>query len=80
MLLAPDAALAALPDVRLGVAEQACFLQGQAVSVAGPPGAKVRVYDSDGRFLGVGQVTPEGRRLAPDRIMIDLATVTAATA
>lgn len=80
MLLAPDAALAALPDVRLGVAEQACFLQGQPVLVAGPAGAKVRVYDSEGRFLGVGQMTPEGRRLAPDRIMIDLAAAAAATA
>jgi hypothetical protein len=80
MLLAPDAALAALPDVRLGVAEQAWFLQGQPVFVAGPAGAKVRVYDSEGRFLGVGQMTPEGRRLAPDRIMIDLAAAAAATA
>ncbi|MBX3703573.1 MAG: tRNA pseudouridine(55) synthase TruB [Steroidobacteraceae bacterium] len=80
LLLAPDAALEALPAVRLGVAEQACFLQGQPVFAAGPPGAKVRVYASEGRFLGVGQMTPEGRRLAPDRIMIDLAAAGRATA
>jgi tRNA pseudouridine55 synthase len=80
MLLAPDAALAALPAARLGVAEQACFLQGQPVFVTGPGGAKVRVYGGDGRFLGVGQMTPEGRRLAPDRIMIDLVAAGCATA
>ncbi len=73
LLLPADAALAMLPDVRLGVAEQACVLQGQAVFAAGPGGAKVRIYGPDGRFLGVGQMTAEGRRLAPERIMIDLA-------
>ena len=73
MLLPADAALAALPEVRLGVAEQACILQGQPVFAAGPGGAKVRMYGADGRFLGVGQMTAEGRRLAPDRIMIELA-------
>ncbi len=71
--LPADAALAALPEVRLGVEEQACILQGQPVFAAGPGGAKVRMYGADGRFLGVGQMTAEGRRLAPDRIMIELA-------
>lgn len=80
MLLAPDAALAMLPQVRLGAAERACFLQGQPVFVAGPADAKVRVYDSEGRFLGVGRTTPEGRCLAPDRIMVDPSVAAAATA
>lgn len=80
MLLAPDAALVALPAVHLGAADQSRVLQGQPVFVPGPGGSKVRIYGSDGRFLGVGQMTPEGRRLAPDRIMVDLAAATSATA
>ncbi|MGQ0383535.1 MAG: tRNA pseudouridine(55) synthase TruB [Gammaproteobacteria bacterium] len=72
LLLPADAALAALPAVRLGLAEQACVLQGQAVFTAGPGGCRVRIYGADGRFLGVGRMSGEGRRLAPDRIMIDL--------
>jgi tRNA pseudouridine55 synthase len=80
LLLPPDAALAAMPAVQLGLAEQALLLQGQAVFANGPEGSKVRMYGPGGRFLGVGQMTAEGRRLAPDRIMVDLAgggTVTA---
>jgi len=80
MLLAPDAALATLPAVHLGVEEQAYVLQGQPVFATGPGGSKVRIYGSDGRFLGVGQMAPEGRRLAPDRIMVDLTGAGAATA
>lgn len=73
LLLPPDAGLAAMPAVRLGVAEEALVLQGQAVFAAGPGGSKVRMYGPGGRFLGVGQMTAEGRRLAPDRIMVELA-------
>lgn len=80
LLLPPDAALAALPAVELGIAEQALVLQGQAVFAAGPAGARVRMYGPGGRFLGVGRMTAEGRRLAPDRIMIDLEAVSPATA
>jgi len=72
VLLAPDAALRHWPEVHLGTAEAAWLLQGQAVFVAGPAGERVRVYGPDGNFLGVGQMTPEGRRLAPLRIMLNL--------
>lgn len=72
-LLPPDAALPALPAVRLGIAEQAFVLQGAPVFAAGPAGSRVRMYGPDGRFLGVGRMTPEGARLAPERIMVLLA-------
>jgi tRNA pseudouridine55 synthase len=71
-LLPPDAALRHWPEVRIGNAEAAWLLQGQAIFVAGPAGERVRVYGPDGKFLGVGQMTPEGRRLAPLRIMLNL--------
>ena len=72
-LLQPaDTALPGFPAVRLGTAEQSCVLQGQPVFVAGPGSARVRMYGVEGRFLGVGRMTAEGRRLAPERIMVDL--------
>ncbi len=72
MLLPVDEALPGLPAVRLGLAEQACVLQGQPVFAAGPGAAVVRMYGVGGRFLGIGRMSAEGRRLAPERIMIDL--------
>lgn len=80
LLLPPDAALVAMPAVHLGVAEQALVLQGQAVFAPGPGGARVRMYGPGGRFLGVGRMTAEGRCLAPERIMVDLAGDGPATA
>ncbi len=71
VLLAPDAALPHWPAVRLGEAEQACVLHGQAVFVTGPAAQRVRIYGPTGRFLGVGRMTPEGRRMAPERLMLD---------
>lgn len=71
-LLGIDHALRDWPEVRLGEAERAWILQGQAVFAAGPAGERVRMYGPDGGFLGVGQVTPEGRRLAPVRLMVGL--------
>lgn len=73
MLLPADAAIPGLPAVNLGVAEQACVLQGQPVFAAGPGDALVRMYGADGLFLGVGRMSAEGRRLAPERIMVGLA-------
>jgi tRNA pseudouridine55 synthase len=73
LLLPVDAALADMPLVRLGHAEQACVLQGQAVFASGPGSAQVRMYGPGGQFLGIGRMTPEGRRLAPERIMVDIA-------
>ena len=67
-----DTAVRHWPEVVLGEAEQAYVLQGQAVFATGPAGAKVRMYGPDRLFLGVGEMTPEGRRVAPVRIMLDL--------
>jgi len=72
LLLPLDAALPGLPAVRLGTAEQACVLQGQPVFVTGPAAARVRMYGAGGLFLGTGRMTAEGRRLAPERIMVDI--------
>jgi tRNA pseudouridine55 synthase len=79
-LLPVDSALSALPAVRLGPAEQACILHGQAVFAAGPAGSLVRMYGPDGGFLGVGRMSGEGRQLAPERIMIELGAQPAASA
>jgi tRNA pseudouridine55 synthase len=72
LLLPVDAALPGMPAVMLGTAEQACVLQGQPVFVTGPGSARVRMYGEGGLFLGTGRMTAEGRRLAPDRIMVDI--------
>ena len=72
LLLPVDAALPGLPAVGLGIVEQACVLQGQPVFVSGPGSARVRMYGPGGQFLGTGRMTAEGRRLAPERIMVDI--------
>ncbi len=72
MLLPPDAALAALPPVQLGQSEQASILQGKAVPATGPGAARVRMYGVGGRFLGVGRMSEEGGRLAPERLMVEV--------
>jgi hypothetical protein len=61
-----------LPAVQLGAAEQDSVLQGRAVPAQGPGASKVRMYGADGRFLGVGRMSAEGARLAPERIMVRL--------
>jgi tRNA pseudouridine55 synthase len=73
LLLPPDSALAGWPAVTLGGVEEAYVLQGQAVFVRGPAGERVRMYGQGGRFLGVGQMTGEGFRLAPTRLMVSVA-------
>ena len=73
LLLPTDAALPEMPTVRLGTAEQACVLHGQPVFVTGPGSARVRMYGEGGLFLGTGLMSPEGLRLAPERIMVDIA-------
>lgn len=72
MLLPVDEALPGLPAVQLGDAEQAWILQGRPVAAVGPGASRVRIYGVDGRFLGVGRMSAEGARLAPERIMVEL--------
>lgn len=71
-LMPVDQALPTLPAVQLGAVEQASVLQGQPVPVVGPGALQVRMYGADGRFLGVGRMSAEGARLAPERIMVDV--------
>jgi tRNA pseudouridine55 synthase len=73
LLLAVDAALPGLPAIQLGESEQSSILHGQTVPATGPGEARVRMYGVGGRFLGVGRMDAEGVRLAPERIMIELA-------
>ena len=67
-LLPVDALLQDLPEARLEPAQQARFLQGQLVPWAGPPQARVRVYGSDGRLLGVGEMGMDGA-ISPKRVI-----------
>ncbi len=67
-LLPPDAALQALSHVRISVEAAERFRGGQAVAATeqGPPGL-ARVYADAGEFVGVGELSEDGR-LAPRRV------------
>jgi tRNA pseudouridine55 synthase len=71
-LLAPDAALEALPQARLTDGEVALMRNGQAVlSAVEPPadtGRRVRAYGPGGSFLGLAEVLADGR-LQPRRLL-----------
>jgi tRNA pseudouridine55 synthase len=74
-LLPADRALAGWPDCRIDGDAASRFSGGQAVAMPGPgpgepdrpAGELQRVYDAEGRFLGVGEATGDGH-LAPRRI------------
>lgn len=70
LLLPVDDALPALPAVQLGAIEQASVLQGRPVPAVGPGATRVRMYGVGGLFLGVGRMSAEGARVAPERIMV----------
>jgi tRNA pseudouridine55 synthase len=61
-MIAADEALPGMPPVRLP-ADLACRLaHGQTVVVAGgTPGGKVRLYDPQGRFMGLGEADAHGQ-------------------
>ena len=67
-LLPPDRALEGLPPVRIDAADSERFSGGQAVEVAAEtaPGL-ARVYGAGRQFLGVGELSENGR-LAPRRV------------
>ena len=67
-LLPVDALLQTLPEVRLEPAQQARFVQGQAVRWDGPPQARVRVYGASGALLGVGEADAHGT-ISPRRVI-----------
>jgi len=72
MLIPVDEALPGMPAVQLGDEAQAWILQGRPVAATGPGAMRVRIYGVGGRFLGVGRMSAEGARLAPERIMVEL--------
>jgi tRNA pseudouridine55 synthase len=67
-LLPLDALLQNLPEAHLEPAQQARFVQGQAVPWDGPPQARVRVYGASGSLLGVGEAGAD-RTLSPKRVI-----------
>lgn len=68
LLLPVDSALTHLPEVALGGDTAFYLRQGQPVLVPNAPtGGDVRLYQ-DGRFLGVGEVQPDGR-VGPRRLL-----------
>lgn len=67
-LLPLDTLLQNLPEARLGPAQQARFVQGQAVPWDGPPQARVRVYGASGALLGVGEADANGM-ISPKRLV-----------
>jgi tRNA pseudouridine55 synthase len=67
-LIAPDVALKQFAAIELTEEEAFYLLRGNAVGHAGPgQQGKVRLYDAQRRFLGVGEVTPNGS-VAPKRL------------
>jgi tRNA pseudouridine55 synthase len=61
-MIAPDEALPQMPAVQLPADLAARLTQGQAVTVAGVTAlGKVRLYDPQGRFMGLGEAGPEGQ-------------------
>jgi tRNA pseudouridine55 synthase len=69
LLLPADTVLQDRPAVTLDAATTAAYLHGQFVSVPLPPATQVRVYATDGRFLGLGESDGKGARLKPVRLM-----------
>ena len=68
LLLPTDSALTHWPEVKLTGDTAWYFGKGQSVFVPGAPAnGRLRVY-GDGRFLGVGEVAPDGR-VAPKRLL-----------
>jgi tRNA pseudouridine55 synthase len=68
-LLPPDTLLYGLPRLDLDSGTAANLVHGRrATAPPGQPAGKSKVYDGSGRFLGVAEVTPDGR-LVPVRLM-----------
>jgi tRNA pseudouridine55 synthase len=70
-LLPADEPLAGLPETIFGPEEAQRVRQGQrAIAPSGTPAGLVRIYSSRRRFLGLGEVTPDGF-LAPLRLIAE---------
>ena len=63
-----DSAISGWPAVTLGSDASWYLQQGQPVTVTkGPEKGWVRIYAAESRFIGIGEVTPDGR-IAPKRL------------
>jgi len=60
LLLPPDSLLTSLAEARLDIADAARLRQGQAVRWSGEEGSRLRVYDSERRFIGVCRQIADG--------------------
>jgi tRNA pseudouridine55 synthase len=70
-LLPLDDALSDWPAVKLGPSESYYLLQGHPVCAARESEVGlVRLYDETRRFLGIGEVMPDGR-VAPKRLFVE---------
>src|SRR5690349_9218064 len=70
-LLPPDAALQAMPYIGLSEAQAAAISHGQAVDHiegGGAQGRRLRLYDRNGRFMGIAEVDQAGR-IQPRRLL-----------
>ncbi len=69
LLLPVESALMHWPEIRLGADSAFYVRQGQPVLVPNAPTeGRVRLYDADDRFLGVGEILDDGR-VAPRRLL-----------
>ncbi len=61
-MIAPDAALPQMPSVQLPAELAARLVHGQTVTVPGVTAlGKVRLYDPQGRFMGLGEAEPDAQ-------------------
>ena len=68
-LLPVDAALVGEPALKLDPEPAHRLRQGNPVIAAGPPGARVRLLDPSGAFMGTGRMDALGRQVAPERLL-----------
>jgi len=66
-----------LPEIRLNDDVAYYLCQGQAVTVSGlPKSGRLRIYNGSDQFLGLGEVTDDGR-ITPKRLINNVETVNA---
>jgi len=74
LLLPMDIALADFPEVRLSEDLAYYLCQGQAVTASGlPKSGRLRIYNDSDQFLGLGEVTEDGR-ITPKRLINQVET------
>lgn len=73
-LIAADAALPAMPCVHLPAELAGRLAHGQAVPAGGTPAGKVRLYDAQGRFMGLGEADAQGQ-VRPRRLFLETSRV-----